>query len=77
MSILVLVKAIVIAHDIRQGGITIGLDGEQAMKEASGQWDVKDGLNSDVMWTLNPSQPSYDLLCEIRHRIHALPLMIS
>jgi hypothetical protein len=54
-----------VAHSITKGHVTVGLDGEQAMKEAFSKWP------------LDPSRPDYDLLQHIRGMIHASPLKFT
>jgi ribonuclease HI len=52
-------------HHITDGEATIGLDGEQALKTASGDWP------------LNAGQPDFDLLCDIRTKIESLPITLK
>lgn len=51
-------------HDIQSGSITIGLDGEQALIQASGDWP------------LSPSQADFDMLHDIREKIKRLPITV-
>ncbi len=53
------------AHGVTEGRIEVGLDGEQAMKEAFGHWP------------LDPSRPDYDMLQHIRGMIRKSPLTFS
>ncbi len=57
-----------ICHDyaITEGHLTIGLDGSQALKDAS-----------EVTWHPPASKAHYDLIRQIRSRLHSLPLRIS
>jgi hypothetical protein len=54
-------------YQISSGAVRIGLDGDSgaAMKESSGAH------------SLNPAQPSFDLLANIRAKINWLPLKLS
>ncbi len=52
-------------HQVLAGHVTVGLDGEQAMKEAFGDWP------------LDPGRPDYDMLQHIRGMILASPLTFS
>jgi hypothetical protein len=61
-GILECLHCICAAHDVTEGKVEIGLDGEQAMKEAFGDWP------------LDPSRPDYDMLQHIRGMITASPL---
>ena len=49
-------------HDITEGKVTIGLDGEQALKAVSRDWDP------------NPADPDEDLIYDIRRKIDKSPL---
>ena len=53
---------ICVAHDITNSKVEVGLDGEQAMKEAFGHWP------------LDPSHLDYDMLQHILGMIAASPL---
>jgi hypothetical protein len=64
-GILSLLSLLCQIHDIKQGSIRIGLDGDSAMKEASG------------LHPLHVDQPSFDLLSDIRRKILALPLTLQ
>ena len=64
-GILECLHCICVAHDIYEGKVEVGLDGEQAMKEAFGDWP------------LNPSRPDFDLLQHIRGMIASSPLTFS
>ena len=59
---LALVSSICQIHDISSGSITIGLDGDQALTQASGDWP------------LSPSQADFDMLHDIRAKIRRLPI---
>jgi hypothetical protein len=61
-GILEALHCICIAHSITKGHVTVGLDGEQAMKEAFGTWP------------LDPRRPDYDMLQHIRGMIRESPL---
>ena len=61
-GILEALHCICIAHSVTAGHVTIGLDGEQAMKEAFSKWP------------LDPSRPDYDMLQHIRGMIRESPL---
>jgi hypothetical protein len=50
------------AHGVTKGKVETGLNGEQSMKEAFGQWP------------LDPGRPDYDMLQHIRGMITASPL---
>jgi hypothetical protein len=52
-------------YQVSVGHVTVGLDGEQAMKEAFGDWP------------LDPGRPDYDMLQHIRGMILASPLTFS
>jgi hypothetical protein len=52
-------------YQISSGAIQTGLDGDSAMKESLGAHP------------LNPAQPSFDLLADIRSKISRLPLKLS
>ena len=51
--------------DIQSGGVLIGLDGESAMTEAAGDWPLK------------ASQPSFDVLTEIRQLLKDIPIEVK
>jgi hypothetical protein len=53
------------AHGVTKGHATVGLDGEQAMKEAFGDLP------------LDPSRPDYDMLQHVRGMILASPLTFT
>jgi hypothetical protein len=53
------------AHDIREGAMEIGLDGDQAMKVVANNWP------------LDPGNPDYDLLQHVRGHIKVLPIIIT
>ena len=59
-----ILAAVCTVHDVHTGSVTIGLDGEQAMIAASEDWPV------------NPERPDYDLLTDIRAKVHRLPIHI-
>jgi hypothetical protein len=62
---LALVASIYEIHDICSGSITIGLAGDQALIQASGDW------------SLSPSQADFDILHDdIQEKIHRLPINI-
>lgn len=63
--ILAIIEAIRSVHNITQGGVTLGLDGESALKQAFGHKP----LTSD--------QPSFDLLTDIRRRLKSSPLKFT
>jgi hypothetical protein len=65
LCLLTLVRGIISLHQIKNGRIRLGLDGEQAMKEASG----KSPLVS--------SQQSFDLLTIIRRTVESLPIAVE
>jgi hypothetical protein len=65
LSLLTLVRGIITLHQITNGQIRLGLDGEQAMKEAAG----KSPLVS--------SQQSFDLLTIIRRTVESLPIDVE
>jgi hypothetical protein len=52
-------------HGIKQGKVKACLDGEQAMKEAFGDWP------------LDPSRPNYNMLQHIRGMISSSPLKLT
>jgi hypothetical protein len=52
-------------YQISSGTATLGLDGDQALKAASGHWP------------LDASQPDFDLLCDIRKKIELLPIHLE
>jgi hypothetical protein len=52
-------------HQLSSGHVTIGLDGEQALKTVEG------------LWPLNAEQPDFDLLCDIRSKIQQLPITLT
>jgi hypothetical protein len=54
---LAITAAVCRIHDIQAGSITFGLDGNQALKAAAGDWP------------LNPERPDYDLITDIRAKI--------
>ena len=62
---LALAASVCKVHDIVSECITIGLDGEQALKAAGGEW------------RLNPAQPDFDLLTDIRKKVHRLPIQVK
>jgi hypothetical protein len=64
-GILSLLSLLCQIHDIKQGSVCIGLDGDSATKEASG------------LHPLHADQPSFDLLSDIRRKIVALPLTLQ
>jgi hypothetical protein len=51
-------------HRVENGAVTIGLDGEQALIEASGNWP------------LSPSRADFDMLTDIRAKIKKLPITV-
>jgi hypothetical protein len=61
---LALVASVCKVHDIRSGSITIGLDGDQALIQASGDWP------------LHPSQADFDMLHDIREKLKRLPITV-
>ena len=64
-GILEVLHCICVVHQVLAGHVTVGLDGEQAMKEAFGDWP------------LDPGRPDYDMLQHIRGMILASPLTFS
>jgi hypothetical protein len=58
-------KGICEVHDIQEGKVEVGLDGEQAVKEAFGSWP------------LDPTRPDYDMLQQIRGMISSSPLKFT
>ena len=64
-GILEALHCICIAQTVTSGHVTVGLDGEQAMKQAFSEWP------------LDPCQPDYDMLQHIRGMIRASPLTFS
>ena len=63
--ILECLHCICVAHDISEGKVEVGLDGEQAMNEEFSDW------------ALNPGRPDFDLLQHIRGMIASSPLTFS
>jgi hypothetical protein len=61
---LAILESVCTVHDIQQGAATIGLDGQQALIEASGDWP------------LNPSRADFDMLTDIRAKVKRLPITI-
>jgi hypothetical protein len=53
------------AHNITYGKVEVGLDGDQAWKEAFGTWP------------LDPSRPDFDLLVHIQGMIRLSPLGLT
>jgi hypothetical protein len=64
-GILEALHCICTAHSVTEGHVTVGLDGEQAMKEAFGTWP------------LDPRRPDYDMLQHIRGMIRVSPLTFA
>ena len=64
-DILECLHCICVAHGITDGKVEVGLDDEQAMKEAFGDWP------------LNPGRPDFDMLQHILGMIAASPLSFS
>jgi hypothetical protein len=64
-GILEYLHSICIAHAITEGKVEVGLDGDQARKEAFGAWP------------LDPSRPDFDMLVHIRGMIKVSPLTFS
>jgi hypothetical protein len=62
---LAILESVCQVHDIQHGAVTIGLDGEQALIEASGDWP------------LNPSRADFDMLTDIRAKIKRLPITVQ
>ena len=62
---LAILESVCKVHDIQHGAATIGLDGEQALIEASGDWP------------LCPSRADFDMLTDIRAKIKRLPIQIN
>ncbi len=54
-----------VVHNVASGHVEVGLDGEQAMKEAFGDWP------------LDPGRPDYDMLQHIRGMIRDSPLTFA
>ena len=65
IGILSALSVLVHQHTITSGSVTIALDGESALKEASGSWHLK------------IDQPHFDYLQEARNRIATLPISIT
>jgi hypothetical protein len=61
-GILAIVDCVARVHNITKGKIKVGLDGEQAMLNAGGDWPLK------------PGQPNFDMLQDIRTEIKKFPL---
>jgi hypothetical protein len=61
-GIIALVDCVVQVHSITSGSIRVGLDGEQAMLNAGGDWPLR------------PGQPDFDMLQDIRTKIKNSPL---
>jgi ribonuclease HI len=61
---LAIIESLCKVHDIQDGAITIGLDGQQALLEAGGDWP------------LSPTQAAYDMLFDIRSKIRRLPITV-
>ena len=61
---LALLSSVCKVHDIHEGSVTIGLDGEQALIQASSDWP------------LSPHQADFDMLHDIRAKIKRLPIVI-
>jgi hypothetical protein len=61
VGILAIVDCVVQVHNITKGKIKVGLDGEQAMLNAGGDWPLK------------PGQPDFDMLQDIRSKIENPP----
>ena len=64
-GILETLHCICVVHDISAGKVEIGLDGDQARKEAFGKWP------------LDPSRADFDMLAHIRGMIAESPLELS
>jgi hypothetical protein len=64
-GILETLHCICAVHDVHSGHVEVGLDGDQAMKTAFGDWP------------LDPSQPDYDMLQHIRGMIRDSSLTFS
>ena len=62
---LLIIQAICKRHHIQNGCITIGLDGQSAMKSVSQKQQPK------------PQQPDFDLLCDIRTKLLRLPISVK
>jgi ribonuclease HI len=61
---LAITAAVCHIHDIQEGSITFGLDGNQALKAAAGDWP------------LNPERPDFDLITDIRAKLRKLPIQV-
>jgi hypothetical protein len=51
-------------HDLQEGSVIFGLDRNQALKAAAGDWP------------LNPERPDFDLITDIRAKIRRLPIQV-
>ncbi len=64
-GILLALKILCKKFDITSGSVEIGLDGQQALEAASGNWPLK------------VHQPDFDLLKDIRAKVKLLPVAIT
>jgi hypothetical protein len=62
---LAVVSSLCTVFDIQQGCITIGLDGDQALRQAGGDWP------------LEPGQACFDMIQDIRNKIQLLPIEVK
>ena len=62
---LAITAAVCRIHDIQEGSITLGLDGQQALLAAAGDWP------------LNPERPDFDLITDIRTKLKKLPISVK
>jgi hypothetical protein len=65
LGTLAVVAATCRRYDITDGSILVALDGEQALLKASSSWP------------LSPTDTDFDLLCDIRAKIHNLPIRLQ
>ena len=61
---LAVIKCVLMCHKVTSGSIALGLDGEKAMTQASGNFP------------LFPTQRSFDLLVDIRTKLEQLPIKV-
>ena len=61
---LAIIESVCTVHNIQQGAATIGLDGQQALIEASGNWP------------LNPNWADFDMVTNIHAKVKQLPITI-
>jgi hypothetical protein len=54
-----------VIHDIQEGSITLGLDGNQGLQAATGNWP------------LNPEHPDFNLIMDRQTIIQKLPIRVN